>query len=168
MLGASLMAAPVCRPGVEYRAVYLPEGIWYDWWSGDRYQGNTSILAHAPLERMPLYVKAGAIIPMQPVMQFVDERPIEQIRLKVWSGDGEFTLYEDDGESFEYRSGAWANTTYRVRAVEQEIIVEVEARQGDWKIGDREVIVELVGVGEQTFIDNGNAHQIEFIALNAT
>ena len=168
MLGASLMAAPVYRPGVEYRAVYLPEGVWYDWWSGDRHQGNTSILTHAPLERMPLYVKAGAIIPMQPVMQFVDERPIEQIHLKVWSGEGEFTLYEDDGESFEYRSGAWASTTYRVRTVEQETIVEVEARQGNWKISDREVMVELVGVGEQTFIDNGNAHQIGFIASNAT
>ncbi len=167
MLGASLMAAPVYRPGVDYRAVYLPEGVWYDWWSGDRYQGNTTILAHAPLERMPLYVKAGSIIPMQPVTQFVDECPM-QLRLKVWSGDREFTLYEDDGESFEFRSGAWATTTYRVREVETEVIVEVDARQGEWNVGDREVIVELVGVGEQTFIDNGSNHQLEFIALNAT
>ena len=168
MLGAWLMAAPVCRPGVEYRAVYLPEGVWYDWWSSDRYEGKTSILAHSPLEQMPLYVKAGAIIPMQPVMQFVGERPIEQLRLKVWAGNGAFTLYEDDGESFEFRSGAWATTTYRVREVETEVIVEVEARQGEWNVGDREVIVELVDVGEQTFIDHGNAQRLEFIALNAT
>ena len=117
---------------------------------------------------MPLYVKAGAIIPMQPVMQFVGERPIEQLRLKVWSGDGEFTLYEDDGESFEFQSGAWATTPYRVREVGTEVIIEVAARQGDWNVSDREVIVELVGVGEQTFIDHGSAQRLEFIALNAT
>ncbi|MCY7320700.1 MAG: DUF4968 domain-containing protein [Phormidesmis sp. CAN_BIN36] len=168
MLGASIMAAPICRPGMEYRAVYLPEGTWYDWWSGDRYQGNASILAYAPLERMPIYVKAGSIIPMQPVMQFVDERPIDHLRLKIWSGDGEFTLYEDDGQSFEFKLGAWATTTYRVRELDTEVIVEVEARQGDWAVGDRVVTVELVGVGEQSFSDQGSAQQLEFIALNAT
>lgn len=162
LLGASLMAAPVTRPGVEYRAVYLPQGAWYDWWSGDRYEGETHILAHAPLERMPLYVKAGAIIPMQPVMQYVDERPIDTLRLRIWTGTGEFTLYEDDGESFEYRSGAWATTTYRVREAEQETIVEVEARQGNWTPSDREVVVELVGVGEQRFADDGSARQLKF------
>ncbi len=57
MLGEWLMAAPVYRPGVEYRAVYLPEGVWYDWWTGDRYEGPAHILAHAPLEQMPIYVR---------------------------------------------------------------------------------------------------------------
>ncbi len=163
MLGSALMAAPVCRPGVESRSVYLPEGTWYDWWSGNRYKGSTHILAHAPLERMPLYVKAGSIIPLQPVMQYVDERPIDHLRLRVWPGVGEFTLYEDDGDSFEYRSGAWSTTTYRV----QETTVVIEARQGDWKPSDREVIVECVGVGEQRFRDDGSARQLQFARSNS-
>ena len=71
LLGSSIMAAPVYRPGVEYRVVYLPEGTWYDWWSGECYEGATHILAHAPLDKMPMYIRAGSIIPLVPVMQYV-------------------------------------------------------------------------------------------------
>ena len=162
LLGPSLMAAPIYRPGIEYRAVYLPEGTWYDWWSGERYSGSTHILAHAPLERMPLYVRAGAIIPMGPVMQYTDEHPLDQLTLRIWSGDGEWQLYEDDGHTFEYRNGAWATTQYRVSRVGQQTIVEIAAREGNWTPPVREVSVDLVGVGEQSFQDDGTAHRLVF------
>ncbi len=162
LLGPSLMAAPIYRPGIEHRAVYLPQGTWYDWWSGDRYQGPTHILAHAPLERMPLYVRAGAIIPMAPVMQYVDERPLDQLTLRIWPGSGSGTLYEDDGHTFEYRNDAWATTTYRVNADGQQTIVEIGARDGQWTPASRQVIVELVGVGEQRFQDDGTARRLTF------
>ncbi len=162
LLGPSLMAAPIYRPGIEHRAVYLPEGTWYDWWSGDRYKGPTHILAQAPLERMPLYVRAGAIIPMAPVMQYVDERAIDQLTLRIWPGTGEWTLYEDDGHSFEYKSGAWATTTYRVYPDGQQAIVEIGARRGQFSPPAREAIVELVGIGEQRFQDDGTARQLTF------
>jgi alpha-glucosidase len=111
---------------------------------------------------MPLYVRAGAIIPMQPVMQFVDERPIDQLTLRIWPGAGEWTLYEDDGSSFEYRRGAWATTKYRMSTDGEQAIVEVDARQGEWTPPAREVVVELVGVGEQRFGDDGTAHRLTF------
>jgi len=162
LLGASFMAAPIYRPGVEYRAVYLPEGVWYDWWTGERYQGATHILAHAPLERMPLYVRAGAIIPMAPVMQHVDEQPLDLLRLRIWPGTGEFTLYEDDGQTFEYQSGAWATTKYRVLTEGDQTIVEIDAREGNWTPPEREAIAELVGIGEQRFADDGTAKRLTF------
>lgn len=162
LLGSSLMAAPIYRPGVEHRAVYLPEGTWYDWWSGEKHQGPIHILAHAPLERMPLYVKAGAIIPMAPIMQHTDERPWDELKLRIWSGESEWTFYEDDGHSFEYRKGNYATTTYRVRQSGGQTTLEVSAREGDWTPPSREVIVELVGVGEQRFKDDGTAHQLSF------
>ena len=162
LLGSSLMAAPIYRPGIEHRAVYLPEGVWYDWWTGDRYEGGTHILAHAPLERMPLYVRAGAIIPMAPVMQHVDERPLDQLTLRIWPGSGEWTLYEDDGHTFEYKSGAWATTKYSVRSDGQHIVVEIAAREGNWTPAARETLVELVGVGEQRFVDDGTQRQLMF------
>lgn len=162
LLGPSLMAAPIYRPGIEYRAVYFPQGTWYDWWSGDRYEGPTHILAHAPLERMPLYVRAGAIIPMAPVMQYADECPLDQLTLRIWPGTGEWTLYEDDGHSFEYRTGAWATTTYRVRADGQQAIVEIQSRDGEWTPPSREVIVQVVGVGEQRFQDDGTKRRLTF------
>ncbi|HEY9782462.1 MAG TPA: TIM-barrel domain-containing protein, partial [Leptolyngbyaceae cyanobacterium] len=162
LLGASLMAAPIYRPGVEHRAVYLPEGTWYDWWTGESYTGAAHILAHAPLERMPLYVRAGAIIPMQPVMQYVDEHPLNSLRLRIWSGTGEFTFYEDDGHSFEYRHGVWATTKYLVSIDGEKTIVEIGAREGKWTPPQREVIVEVVGVGEQRFEDDGSARSLTF------
>jgi alpha-glucosidase len=160
LLGPLLMAAPIYRPGVEYRAVYLPAGIWYDWWTGERYEGSTHILAHAPLERMPLYVRAGAIIPMAPVMQYADQHPLNQLTLHIWPGTGEWQFYEDDGHSFEYRTGAWATTTYRVYPDGQQTIIEIGAREGEWTPPSREVRVELVGVGEQRFQDDGTARRL--------
>ncbi len=162
MLGSSLLAAPIYRPGEECRVVYLPEGRWYDWWSGEGFDGSTHILAHAPLERMPLYVRAGAIIPIAPVMQYVDEHPLDQLTLKIWRGTGELTFYEDDGHSFEYKSGAFCTTTYHVRLEGQQTIVEIGERQGNWTPPAREIIVELVGVGEQRFTDDGTARQLTF------
>jgi alpha-glucosidase len=162
MLGSSLLAAPIYRPGVEHRAVYLPKGRWYDWWSGEAIDGPTHILVHAPLERMPLYVRAGSIIPMAPVMQYVDERPLDQLTLRIWKGTGEWTLYEDDGHTFEYKTGASCTTTYRVRTEGQQTLVEIKAREGGFSPAAREAIVELVGVGEQRFVDDGTERQLTF------
>lgn len=162
LLGPSLMAAPIYRPGQECRAVYLPKGTWTDWWSGESYEGPAHILAQAPLEQMPLYVRAGAIIPMGPVIQYVGEQPLDLLTLRIWPGTGSFTLYEDDGESFDYRQGAWATTTYRVRREGEETVVEIEPRQGAWTPPVREVVVELVGSGEQRFREDGSARQLRF------
>ncbi len=163
MLGPSLLAAPIYRPGIEHRAVYLPEGRWYDWWSGEVFDGPKHILAYAPLEKMPLYVRAGSIIPMAPVMQYVDERPLDQLTLKIWPGQGEWTFYEDDGHTFEYKTGVSSTTTYRVRQEDQQIIVEIAAREGSFSPAVREILVELVGIGEQRFIDDGTARQLTFV-----
>ncbi|HEY9627384.1 MAG TPA: glycoside hydrolase family 31 protein [Coleofasciculaceae cyanobacterium] len=165
MLGASLMAAPVMRPGVTQRAVYLPAGTWYDWWTGKSYEGSQYVLADAPLETMPLYVRAGAILPIAPTMQHMDEFALTELRLKVWSGRGEFTLYEDDGNSFEYYDGAWITTDYRVYPEGDRIVVAIGERSGDWTPHPRRVIVEVVGVGEQVFEDDGSDRTLVFDAF---
>ena len=163
LLGAALMAAPIYRPGVEHRAVYIPAGTWYDWWTGEAYTGPTHILARAPLEQMPLYVRSGSVIPMQPVVQFADETPCDRLTLKVWAGTGEWTLYEDDGRSFDYRLGVWSTTTYRVSMDGEKVIVEIDARQGQWTPPPREVAIELVGGSQQSFIDDGKARCVQLL-----
>jgi alpha-glucosidase len=162
LLGASLMAAPIYRPGVEHRSVYLPAGIWYDWWSGDRYEGPIHILAHAPLERMPLYVCGGAIIPMQPVRQYVDQTPLEEIRLRIWPGNNEYQLFEDDGQTNEDRDKNFSLASISVFTESNQTVVKIGARMGKWTPPVREVIVELVGVGEQSYQDDGNEHTLQF------
>ncbi|PSF35241.1 alpha-glucosidase [Aphanothece hegewaldii CCALA 016] len=162
LLGSSLMAAPVYRPGVEYRAVYLPDGVWYDWWTGTSYEGNSHILAAAPLETMPLYVKAGSIIPLYPVRQYIDEEIPSELTLKVFPGEGELTLYEDDGHTFEYQQQAWATTQYRVSIEGDNVIVDISPREGSLVLSEREIIVDVVDKGEQRFTDDGTARQLRF------
>ncbi|WP_418006500.1 TIM-barrel domain-containing protein [Nostoc piscinale] len=162
LLGASLMAAPIYRPGVEHRVVYLPAGIWYDWWSGESYQGPTHILAHAPLEKMPLYVRGGAVIPMQPVMQYVDEFPSDELRLRVWPGNGEYNFYEDDGQTFEYRHQNFSLRNITVVTNINQTIVNISTSEGKWTPGQRQIIVELVGVGQQQFLDDGQQRSLSF------
>ena len=162
LLGSQIMAAPIYRPGVEHRAVYLPAGTWYDWWSGECYSGATHILTHAPLEKMPLFVRAGAIIPMQRVMQFVDEHPPESLRLRIWRGNSEYTFYEDDGNSFEYQNEQFSTRKIRLFTQGEETIVEISRKQGKWTPPKRELIVEVVGVGEQRFEDDGEFHSLKF------
>jgi len=145
LLGPFLMAAPIYQPGKEHRAVYLPAGTWYDWWTNQRYDGPTHILAHAPLEKMPLYVRAGAIIPMQPVMQHVNEFPVNELTLKIYPGESQWTLYEDDGTTFEYQSGQWRTTTYQTYLEDNQVILEVKDRKGDRQVANRQINPELAG-----------------------
>ena len=106
MLGDRLLAAPVMTPGVVKRAVYLPKGTWFDFYTGKRYAGGKYILADAPLDRIPLFAKAGAIIPVSDgVPQCTDD--ITRVYLKVFSGRGECLHYSDDGCSFGYQQGKY-------------------------------------------------------------
>lgn len=162
LLGSSLMFAPIYRPGVDYRAVYLPEGTWYDWWTGEKYSGSSHILAHAPLERMPIYARSGAIIPMQPAMQYVNEYPVDKLTIRIFPGTAEYTLYEDDGQSFDYRQDKYITTKIRVFTCKEKIIVEVLPRQGEWTPPSRQIIIDVVGVGKQNWQDNGMEYRWEF------
>ena len=114
MFGPALMPCPVSEYGARSREVYFPEGDWYDFYSGARMSGGRSLTVDAPYERIPLYVRAGSIIPFGPEMQWSDEKPAEEIRLYVYAGaDAEFTLYEDDGLTFAYEDGACARIPIR-------------------------------------------------------
>ena len=109
MFGPALMPCPVSEYGARSREVYFPEGGWYDFYSGAWMPGGRSQTVEAPYERIPLYVRAGSILPLGPEMQWSDEKPAEEIRLYVYAGaDADFTLYEDDGLTFAYEKGRYA------------------------------------------------------------
>ena len=105
LLGDKLMAAPVINPGTRARSVYLPKGVWYDYYTGKRYTGGKYILAEAPIDHLPLFAKAGAIIPVA-VGEPECVEDITEVALEVFPGNGSFTHYTDDGESMEYANGA--------------------------------------------------------------
>lgn len=107
MFGKSFLVAPVTEYKAKSRSVYLPAGAdWYDFFSGKKYSGGQSITAVAPLKQIPVYVKAGAIIPTGPDQQYTDQKPNAPIVFVVYTGaDGKASLYEDDGKSNGYRQG---------------------------------------------------------------
>ena len=112
--GRDILVAPVVEKGATSRRLYLPRGVWHDFWTGDRHDGGREISRAVDLETMPLYVRAGTILPLGPVKQFVEEVVDEPLTLQVYPGaDGAFTLYEDDGVSFGYQRGEWMGIEMR-------------------------------------------------------
>lgn len=110
LAGESLLAAPVLNQGERMKMVYLPAGVWYDYWTGEKiYSGQGRwILRDAPLDTCPLYVKAGAVLPVWPRQNYVGEKDTDSLlMLEVWPGRGSWEHFQDDGESFAYRDGAY-------------------------------------------------------------
>ena len=111
MVGDDLLVAPILRPGAESRLVYLPEGIWIDYWTGTRHAGRTTLRVAAPLETVPLFVRAGAVIPTGPEMSWVGEKALDPLTFEIYPDDhgrARGILYEDDGTSPAYLAGSRA------------------------------------------------------------
>ncbi|MCP5520318.1 MAG: DUF5110 domain-containing protein [Verrucomicrobiales bacterium] len=106
LLGPSLLVAPILAQGASARSVYLPPGNWFDFWSGEVHRGRQQIVVRAPLDTLPLFVRAGAVIPFAVGRQFVGPQEPEEIVLHIWPGaPGSFQWYEDDGASLAHERG---------------------------------------------------------------
>lgn len=154
MFGPAILIAPVTEAGAASREVYLPSGAnWYDFWTGDRVAGGESIQRQTPIQTMPLYVRAGTILPLGPESEYADQYPQAPITLRVYAGaDADYTLYQDDGTTYAYENGAfakihlhWNNSTRTLT---------IDARQGRFHgmHSERDFRIVLVrpghGVGE--------------------
>src|SRR5450432_254205 len=123
LYGRDILVAPVVEKGATSRLVYLPHGDWYDFWTRERLEGGREIARQVDLETTPVYIRAGAVIPMGPVKQYTGEKVEGPLEVWVHPGaDGAFSLYEDDGKSFDYRQGefmrvnmAWNDHRRRLR-----------------------------------------------------
>jgi alpha-D-xyloside xylohydrolase len=125
MFGHSFLVCPVTEAGTTSRPVYLPKGCrWFDFRTGKEFDGGQEIVAAAPLETMPLFVKAGSIIPMGPVVQYSTEKPADPIELRVYPGaDATFILYEDENDNFSYRNGQYQKITFRYNDSEKTLTI---------------------------------------------
>ena len=110
MFGPALMACPVGYYKARNRSVYFPKQCgWYDLYTGEHIVGGQTLVVDAPYERIPVFVREGAIIPFGPEMEWSDEKPAELINLYVYAGqNGEFQLYEDEGTNYNYEKGKYA------------------------------------------------------------
>jgi alpha-D-xyloside xylohydrolase len=113
MYGPAFLVNPVTEPGAAMREVYLPGAEWYDFWNGVTLKGGNTVVAPAPLERLPLYVRAGSIVPMGPEVEWSTQKPADPIEVRVYRGaDGSFTLYEDENDNYNYEKGAYATISF--------------------------------------------------------
>ena len=148
LFGDAMLVAPISRRGAEHRHVYLPEGCWFHYWTGERFDGPAHILAHAPLGEPPIYVKANTAIPMGPEMNHTGEKPTDPLTLLLYpsSGAGESTLYEDAGDGFAYLDGEYARRSISCETSGRSISVHIGEREGSFTPQRSEVLLELGGV----------------------
>lgn len=157
MFGADLLVAPVLREGATEREVYLPKGEWYDYWTGERHEGGKRICVPVTLASLPIYVRAGAVLFQQPVVQHTGEMSGQPLRLRIFPGTvTEATLYEDDGETLDYTRGASALRRVRYEAADRVHTVEIAAPSGSYRPAARTLEVSMPWEGNPKRVIVGN------------
>jgi alpha-D-xyloside xylohydrolase len=113
LFGPAILVNPVTEPGATARHLYLPAAKWYDFWTGATIQGGRALDAPSPIDRMPLYVRAGSILPLGPDVEYAAEKAADPIEVRVYRGaNGAFTLYEDENDTYHYEKGAYATILF--------------------------------------------------------
>jgi alpha-glucosidase len=148
LFGADLLVAPVLRAGLTQREVYLPKGEWYDFWSGTRYDGGAKIKVPVTLESLPIFVRAGAFIFRQPVVQHTGQMAGQPLMVDVYPAPGaavssKAVLYEDDGESLEYKAGKFLERTFEQRCGPAGCTVTVSPARGTYRPAARDLVVQM-------------------------
>lgn len=148
MYGPAFMVSPVTSQGETSRSVYFPSGMWYDFWTGKLINGGVTNSVSAPLSQIPLHIRAGSIIPMGPEIQYATERA-DTIELRIYPGkDGSFTIYEDEGDNYNYESGKYA--TIPITYINSTRNVIIGKRTGSFPGMDAKKIFNIV------FVSNGH------------
>jgi alpha-D-xyloside xylohydrolase len=113
LFGPAILVNPVTEPGATTRHLYLPNAKWYDFWTGATVQGGRALDAPSPIDRTPLFVRAGSILPLGPDIQYAAEKSADPIELRIYRGaNGSFTLYEDENDTYNYEKGAYATIPF--------------------------------------------------------
>jgi len=165
MWGKDMLIAPVFTKGALSREVYLPEGDWYDWWDCRKIRGGKKITRNIDLSVMPIYVRAGAIIPFDPVRQYTMQVVNEPTTLKIFTGsDGQFTLYDDDGISQKYIDGVASWTSLLWNEKEKELSISSGAPKGLKNVMNSRVFkIELIPGNEvRTVTFTGQTLKVKF------
>ncbi len=148
LLGDAILVAPVLERGAVSRSVYLPPGQWYDYWANELLDGGQHIKVTAPLERLPLFVRAGAVLPVLPEMQYASQKSLEMLTLRVYPGDFETVLYEDKGEGLDYEQGDY-RWVYVTCGWEESRLTIDRRVAGKYEPGYSKVKLEVVGFEEE-------------------
>lgn len=143
MLGDQLLVCPVTTKGAQTRTLYLPEGEWFDCWSGKKFSGRRYVNVVASVDRIPLFVKAGAIIPQQPVMNYMDEKEVTTLLLQVYPGNGTMNYYEDEGNNLDYQKEDFGLTVFNVKSDPGYLHISATKKAGNYQSDIRQVVMTI-------------------------
>jgi alpha-D-xyloside xylohydrolase len=155
LLGSSLLVNPVVIPGAHSRSIYLPKGDWYDFWTGSKRAGGRSVTVETSMEKIPLMVKAGTILPVGPVLQYAMQPDSTPLKIFVYPGsNGSFTLYEDEGENYNYEKGRYSIIPFQWN--DKERTLTIGERKGDFSgmLQKRKIGIVLAGQAGVKGLDN--------------
>ncbi|WP_082190170.1 TIM-barrel domain-containing protein [Frateuria defendens] len=162
LFGDYLLAAPVVEPGQTHKRLYLPAGQWTDWSSGRRYAGGQAIdlaVDATGWRDIPLFVREGAIIPMQPPMDYAGERALEEVTVEVFPAEAasRFDYYDDDGESYDYEQGAYFLQTLGTRRQGRTVVFDAAAPQGRFRPALARYLLRIHGPAATSVAIDGRA-----------
>jgi len=144
LLGDDLLIAPVTKDDESRREVYLPRGVWYDFWTDRRASGPRSLSVEAPLERIPIFVRGGAIVPSRQLTQFAGQAAINPLIFDIYpEGTSTAQYYEDDGISFDYQRGISLHQSLSLVDETQGMTIELSARRGRYTPPARSVLIKV-------------------------
>lgn len=148
MFGDDLLVAPVLTEGASTRSLHLPSGEWYDFWTGRKYQGGENVTVDAPLDRIPIFVKAGAVLPSRQIVQYVEESPVDPLTLSVYPSSSTSTslFYEDDGRTFRYENGEFFRRTVQQSSTAGSISVSVSRTEGTYVPARRILLLRFIDI----------------------
>jgi alpha-glucosidase len=154
--GRDVLVAPVLREGVVDREVYLPKGDWYDFWTATRIEGGRGIRVPVTIDTVPVFVRAGAFVFRQPVVQHTGEMPGQPLIVSAFPAPrSEATLYEDDGESFAHEKGAFSRRRFEQQRDAAGVRIRVAAPEGPYRPAARDLIVQLPGTAAKRVLVDG-------------
>jgi alpha-D-xyloside xylohydrolase len=148
MFGKSFLVAPITKPGIIEWSVYLPKSTkWYDFWTGKKFTGGQTVKTDAPQDRIPVFVKAGAIVPMGKFLQYTSEKPMDTLEIRIYPGaDGHFTLYSDEGDNYNYEKGKYTEISFKWN--EQQQILIIDKQHGSYGGALKKHVFNIVWVNE--------------------
>jgi alpha-glucosidase len=150
MFGENLLVAPVLWEADTTRQLRLPVGEWYNYWTNQKYEGGRNIEVAAPIDRLPMFVKAGSTIPTQQIVQYSDQSPIDPLTLTVYPAHSSSSdYYEDDGVSFDYLRGVYLHRSFEQERTKKQTILRITKAEGTYTPPDRSLVVRFVDISAE-------------------
>lgn len=147
LFGDDLLVAPVVKSDERKWDVYLPRGAWYDFWTDQRYTGSRQVTVEAPLDRVPIFVRGGAIIPTQQIVEYADQAPVDPLTFEIYpAGNSTREYYEDDGLSFDYQRGVVLRQQVSSDETDGTVALHLSAREGSYAPPARSLMFKVHAV----------------------